>query len=158
MHLSKLCPWGTNRNGSSHTVTASCKSFKLGTVKHSRRNCIFFMYSFVQCIQLGGPADFNFKAKYFFHFVFCGSRVTGQKTDLTVFKYLITLLYEALWTYTARNCRFPRNLLFEMLICLNNSKSKFEPGTSATFYDCLHKINFPPKKFWKVNSGAKLGS
>ncbi len=63
MHLSKLCPGGTNRNGLSHTVsTASCKSFKLGTVKHTHRNCIFFMYSLV---QLGGPVHFNFKAKFF---------------------------------------------------------------------------------------------
>jgi hypothetical protein len=59
MHLSKLCPRGTNRNGSSHTVTASCKS-----LKHSHRNCIFFyvQYSFV---QLGGTVHFNFKAKFF---------------------------------------------------------------------------------------------
>jgi hypothetical protein len=32
-----------------------------------------------------------------------------------------------------------------------------QPGTSATFHDS-HKTNFPPKNFWKVNSGAKLGS
>jgi hypothetical protein len=77
MHLSKLCPGGTNRNGSSHTVTASCKNFKLETVKHSRRNYIFFIYSFV---QLGGQYT-SILRRNFFHFFFRGSRVNGHKTD-----------------------------------------------------------------------------
>jgi hypothetical protein len=56
-----------------------------------------------------------------------------QNWLLTVFKYSTTLQFGASWIYIARRCRFPRILLFEMLICLNNSKYKFATRTFCDF-------------------------
>ncbi len=99
-------------------------------MKHSHRNSIFFD---VFVCTVGGPVHFNFKAKFFSLCFLWFKRKWTQNWLLTVFKYSTTLLYEASWIYIARNCRFSTYFLFEMFICLNNSKYKF---ATRNFCDC----------------------
>ncbi len=110
----------------------------------------FLIYSFV---QLGGPVHLNFKAKFFSLCFLWFRRKWTQNWLLTVFKYSTTLLYEASWIYIAQSCRFPRNLLFEMLICLNNSKYKFATRTFCDFsWLSLFIIPiFLLNNFWGIN-------